>query len=145
MSLLKYVVVGAVGYYLGQPRGREQVQRLYKQAEQKLRSPEADRIKQRGKEITRERATAARDLMKRKAGSNGAVATDGSTTTAEPPSPTANAAVVDQTSPAPAGPDPETGFGGRTVAEDTEAVRTGVTPPPPLGRVTGDTPAADRP
>jgi hypothetical protein len=95
MSLFKYVVVGAVGYYLGQPRGREQVQRLYKQAEQKLRSPEADRIKQRGKEITRERATAARDLMKRKAGSNGAVATDGSTTTAEPPSPTANAAVVD--------------------------------------------------
>ena len=30
------------------------------------------------------------------------------------------------------------GFGGRTVAEDTEAVRLGITPPAPVGRIHDD-------
>jgi hypothetical protein len=34
-----------------------------------------------------------------------------------------------------------TGFGGRTVAEDSEAAHTGLVPPPPIGRTTPPSPA----
>ena len=42
----------------------------------------------------------------------------------------------DQSADAAAAAGTETGFGGRTVAEDTQAVRTGITPPPPAARIT---------
>ena len=38
-----------------------------------------------------------------------------------------------------------TGFGGRTVAEDSQAVITGMSAPPPAGRVLPSVPTADRP
>jgi hypothetical protein len=164
MSLIKYGLAAALGYHLGQPQGRKQLEQLRRQVIQLGKRPEVKQWQERGGDIAYERALAA----KRRA----------STTLARKtvdPAPGATTSVVDSTDPIP-GPstgrfrrpaggwrkpratptDPAaplsalhdadaasatTGFGGRTVTEDSEAARTGVTPPPPVGRPAPPPPA----
>jgi len=122
VSLFKYVIAAAAGYYLGQPDGRRLVQRLRQQATALVHSPQATQLKERGWDIAGDRASSAIKLVGRQRRNGSAVAPEGG--------------VSDQPSDAAAGPGTETGFGGRTVAEDTQAARTGITPPPPVGRIT---------
>jgi hypothetical protein len=118
VSLFKYVIAAAAGYYLGQPNGRRLVQRLRQQATELAHSPQATQLKERGWDIAGDRASGALKLVQRKR-TNGSAAAPGADGTAS-----------DQPSDAAASPDSETGFGGRTVAEHTQAIRTGITPPP---------------
>ena len=48
MSVFKYAVVAAVGYYVGQPYGRRQVQRLREQAVELVHGPRAKQLQERG-------------------------------------------------------------------------------------------------
>ncbi|MDT7554126.1 MAG: hypothetical protein QOI16_2662 [Pseudonocardiales bacterium] len=126
VSLFKYVVAAAAGYYLGQPHGRRLVQRLRQEATELVHSPRATQLKERGWDIAGDRASGAVKLVRRKR-------TNASTGA---PDPDGGSAASDQPADAVAGAGTETGFGGRTVAEDTQAVRTGITPPAPAGRTT---------
>jgi hypothetical protein len=165
MSLIKYGIAAAVGYHLGQPQGRKQLEQLRRQVVQLGKRPEVKQWQERGWDIAYERALAA----KRRASTTLARQKTGE------PAPGATTSVVDSTDPIP-GPgtgrfrrpaggwrkprptpaDPAaplsapheagaasaaTGFGGRTVTEDAEAARTGVTPPPPVGRPAPPPPA----
>ena len=51
MSVFKYAVAVAVGYYVGQPNGRRQVRRLREQAVELVRGPRAKQLKERGWDI----------------------------------------------------------------------------------------------
>jgi hypothetical protein len=123
VSLFKYGVAAAAGYYLGQPHGRRLVQRVRRQATELVRSPQATQLKERGWDIAGDRASGAINLARRKRRKGSALLPDGGGTASGRPSDVA------------AGPGTETGFGGRTVAEDTQAVRTGITPHPAAGRI----------
>ena len=59
MSVFKYAVAVAVGYYVGQPNGRRQVQSLREQAVELVRGPRAKQLKERGWDIAVERTSAA--------------------------------------------------------------------------------------
>ena len=50
MSLLKYAIAAAIGYYVGQPGGRRQVQQLSQKATELVRSPKAAELKDRGQQ-----------------------------------------------------------------------------------------------
>lgn len=127
MSLFKYVVAAAAGYYLGQPNGRRLVQRLRQQATELVHSPQATQLKERSWDIAGDRASDAVKLVRRKRTNGSAAVPDGD----------ADGTVSDQPSIAAAGPGAEAGFSGRTVADDTRAVRTSMTSPPPAaGRIT---------
>jgi hypothetical protein len=130
VSLFKYVVAAAAGYYLGQPNGRRLVERLRQQATELVRSPQATQLKERGWDLAGDRASDAIKLVRRKRTSGSAAAPDEGGT------------VGDQPSAAAAGPGTETGFNGRTVADDIRAARTSITSPPPAGRIT-DTDSTD--
>ena len=124
MSLFKYVVAAAAGYYLGQPHGRRLVQRLRQQTTELIHSPQATQLKERGWDIAGDRASDAVKLVRRKrTNGSGAVPDEGGT-------------MGDQPSAAAAGPGTETGFSGRAVADDIRAARTSTTSPPPAGRIT---------
>jgi hypothetical protein len=127
VSLLKYVIAGAIGYYAGQPGGQRQLQRLRQKATELASSPQARQLKECGRNIAKERASATLDLARRKRSNGSATTADASGTAGAPPSR------------AESGSRTGTGFGGRTAAEDTQPVRTGTTPPPPVGRTTGQT------
>ncbi|HEY0811646.1 MAG TPA: hypothetical protein VGE11_00070 [Pseudonocardia sp.] len=124
MSLFKYVVAAAAGYYLGQPSGRRQIQRLRGQATELVHSPQATQLKERGWDIAGDRVSSAINLVRRKRRNGSAADLD------------AGATATDRLSNGAPGSGTETGFSGRTVAEDTQAVRTGITPPTPVGRLT---------
>ena len=111
MSLFKYAIAAAVGYYAAQPGGRRQFEQLWQKATDLVRSPKAIELKQRGREIAGERASAAVGKVRGKSAKAGTdTPTDGSATATA------------------------TGLGGRTVADDTQAIRTGVLPPGPATR-----------
>ena len=59
VSVFKYAVAAAVGYYVGQPNGRRQVQGLREQAVELVRGPRAKQLKERGWDIAVERTSAA--------------------------------------------------------------------------------------
>jgi hypothetical protein len=124
VSLFKYVAAAAAGYYLGQPHGQRLVQRLRGKATELVRSPQATQLKERGWDIAGDRASGAINLVRRKR-RNGSVAAQDAGGAASP-----------QPSDAAPAPGTETGFGGRTVAEDPRAVRTDITPPAPASRIT---------
>lgn len=120
MSLLKYVIAAAAGYYAGQPGGRRQIEQLRQKAADLVRSPKATELKQRGREIAGERASAVVDKARRKSAND--VAVGGAN--ADTGTPTAGSATDTTTA----------GLGGHTVADETQAVRTGVLPPGPAPR-----------
>jgi hypothetical protein len=129
VSLFKYAVAAAVGYYVGQPNGRRQVQGLREQAVELVRGPRAKQLKERGWDIAVERTSAAIKRAQRRR-ADAAAALELSDTASQP------SGGVAESEP--------TGFGGRTVAEDTETVRLGITPPPPVGRTHGDVNSPER-
>jgi hypothetical protein len=119
MSLLKYAVAAAIGYFAGQPSGRRQLERLRTKTTELLRSPQVEDLKQRGKDIAGERASTVLKQVRSK------TAESQSDVSSAPSAPvTASSA--------------ETGFSGRHIAEERHAARTGTTPPSPVGRVPGD-------
>jgi hypothetical protein len=132
MSLIKYGIAAALGYYLGQPQGRKQLQQLRQQVIQLSKRPEVKQLQ----DSARERALAAKDRavtsLARKKDSPEPAPAD--TRMAGPTTPIAAPKTGRAES-------PTTGFGGRTVAEDSDAARTGLVPPPPIGRTTPPSPA----
>ena len=86
MSLLKYAIAAAIGYYAGQPGGRRQIQQLGQKATELVRSPKAAELKDRSRELVGERASAAVDKVRRKttddSTSSGATTTTTGTATA---------------------------------------------------------------
>ena len=125
MSLLKYAAAAALGYFAGQPSGRRQLERLRRKAAEIVRSPQVEELKQRGKDIAGERASTVLNQVRHKSAESQA-AGDASGAPGSPPS----GAVAGSTA--------ETGFSGRTIAEERQAARTGSTPPSPVGRVADD-------
>ena len=91
MSLIKYGIAAAVGYHLGQPQGRKQLEQLRRQVVQLGKRPEVKQWQERGRDIAYERALAAKSLA--------------STTLARKktvdPAPGAITSVVDSTDPVP--------------------------------------------
>jgi hypothetical protein len=124
MGLTKYGLAVGIGYHLGQPLGRQQLLWLRQQVIGLARRPAVRKLRERAWDVAGECALAARNLAAKKlpGTSKGAAA--------------ATASSADGAAP--------TGFGGRTVAEDSQAALTGVTPPPPAGRVPPTAPSADR-
>ena len=123
MSLLKYAIAAAIGYYAGQPGGRRQIQQLGQKANELVRSPKAAELKDRSRELVGERASAAVDKVRRKSA-------DDSTTSG-------TTAVTGTTTAAPA---PVTAAGGadnRLGGDDIQAAQTGVLPPGPASRAPG--------
>jgi hypothetical protein len=123
VSLLKYAIAAAIGYYAGQPGGRRQIQQLGQKANELVRSPKAAELKDRSRELVGERASAAVDKVRRKSA-------DDSTTSG-------TTAVTGTTT---AGPAPVTAAGGadnRLGGDDIQAAQTGVLPPGPASRAPG--------
>ena len=134
MSLLKYAIAAAIGYYAGQPGGRRQIQQLGQKATELVKSPKAAEFKDRGRELVGERASAAVDKVRRKT-------TDDSTSSGTTASGTATAGSTSVTAPvtAPATA-PVTAAGGadnRLAGDDIQAAQTGVLPPGPASRASG--------
>jgi len=122
MSVLKYAIAAAAGYYAGQPSGQRQLTRLRTQLTELASGPQAAQFKERGRTIAAERVSAARGLVRRNRADDAATAPHTDGTAGVRPSPTKPAS------------DREAGFDGRTAAEDSEAVYKGIAPPPPVGR-----------
>ena len=129
MSLLKYAIAAAIGYYAGQPGGRRQIQQLGQKATELVRSPKAAELKDRGRELVGERASAAVDKVRRKT-------TDDSTSSGATTTGTATAGSASVTTPATT---PVTAAGGadNRGADDIQAAQTGVLPPGPASRASG--------
>jgi hypothetical protein len=114
MGLTKYGVAAGIGYHLGQPQGRRQLRWLRQQIIGLARRPEVRDLRERGWDVAGDCALAASNLARKLRGKSRA-------TVAAPRGP------LDGTGP--------NGFEGRTVAEDSHAVITGIVPPSPAGRV----------
>lgn len=129
MSLLKYAIAAAIGYYAGQPGGRRQIQQLGQKATELVRSPKAAELKDRSRELVGERASAAVDKVRRKT-------TDDSTSSGATTTGTATAGSASVTTPATT---PVTAAGGADDrgADDIQAAQTGVLPPGPASRASG--------
>src|SRR3954454_18902254 len=116
MSLIKYGIAAAVGYHVGQPRGRKQLEQMRRHVVELSKRPQVKRWQERGWDITYERA---------RAGARLAATTIGGRKAVGPAGPTIPVSPSEAAGTAPAA----TGFGGRTAAEDSEAARTGLVPP----------------
>jgi hypothetical protein len=132
VSLLKYAIAAAIGYYAGQPGGRRQMQQLGQKATELVRSPKAAELKDRGRELVGERASAAVGKVRRKTTDDST--SSGATTTTTTGTATAGSASV--TTPVTT---PVTAAGGadNRGADDIQAAQTGVLPPGPASRGSG--------
>ena len=131
MSLLKYAIAAAIGYYAGQPGGRRQIQQLGQKATELVKSPKAAELKDRSRELVGERASAAVDKVRRKTTDDST--SSGATTTTTG---TATAGSASVTTPVTT---PVTAAGGadNRGADDIQAAQTGVLPPGPASRASG--------
>jgi hypothetical protein len=131
VSLLKYAIAAAIGYYAGQPGGRRQIQQLGQKATELVRSPKAAELKDRSRELVGERASAAVDKVRRKTTDDST--SSGATTTTTG---TATAGSASVTTPATT---PVTAAGGadNRGTDDIQAAQTGVLPPGPASRASG--------
>jgi hypothetical protein len=125
MGLTKYGLAVGIGYHLGQPYGRQQLRWLRQQIIGLSRRPAVRSLRERGWDIAGEYALAASNLVSRKLRGTSKVAAADTRNPADGAAPT--------------------GFGGRTVAEDSQAAITGIAPPPPAGRIQPVVLPADRP
>lgn len=125
MSLLKYAVVAAIGYFAGQPSGRRQLERLRSKATEIVRSPQVEDLKQRGKDIAGERASTVLNQVRRKSADSPTADDASGAPGGRPSGPLASSSA-------------ETEFSGRKIAEERQAARSGITPPSPVGRVADD-------
>jgi hypothetical protein len=125
MSLLKYAVVAAIGYFAGQPSGRRQLERLRHKATEMVRSPQVEDLKQRGKDIAGERASTVLNHVRRNSAESQTAGDASGVPGSEASGPVAGSSA-------------ETGFSGRTIAEERHAARTGTTSSAPVGRFTDD-------
>ena len=128
MSLLKYAIAAAIGYYAGQPGGRRQIQQLGQKATELVRSPKAAELKDRGRELVGERASAAVGKVRRKSTDD---STTSGTTAATGTATTGSGSVTTPVT------TPVTAAGGadnRTAADEIQAAQTGVLPPGPASR-----------
>ena len=165
MSLIKYGIAAAVGYHFGQPQGRKQLEQLRRQLVQLGKRPEVKQWQERGRDIAYDRALAAKSLASTTLARKKTVDPAPGVTTSvldstdpipgpgtgrfgrrasgwRKPRPTPADPAAPLSAPHEAGAaSAATGFGGRTVTEDAEAARTGVTPPPPVGRPAPPPPA----
>ena len=130
MSLLKYAIAAAIGYYAGQPGGRRQIQQLGQKATELVKSPKAAELKDRSRELVGERASAAVNKVRRKTTDDST--SSGATTTTG----TATAGSASVTTPVTT---PVTAAGGadNRGADDIQAAQTGVLPPGPASRASG--------
>ena len=133
MSLLKYAIAAAIGYYAGQPGGRRQIQQLGQKATELVKSPKAAELKDRGRELVGERASAAVDKVRRKTTDDST--SSGATTTTTTGTATAGSASVTTPVTTPA-TTPVTAAGGadNRDAGDIQAAQTGTLPPGPASR-----------
>ena len=131
MSLLKYAIAAAIGYYAGQPGGRRQIQQLGQKATELVKSPKAAELKDRSRELVGERASAAVNKVRRKTTDDST--SSGATTTTTG---TATAGSASVTTPVTT---PVTAAGGadNRGADDIQAAQTGVLPPGPASRGSG--------
>jgi hypothetical protein len=131
VSLLKYAIAAAIGYYAGQPGGRRQIQQLGQKATELVRSPKAAELKDRSRELVGERASAAVDKVRRKTTDDST--SSGATTTTTG---TATAGSASVTTPVTT---PVTAAGGadNRGADDIQAAQTGTLPPGPASRASG--------
>ena len=127
MSLLKYAIAAAIGYYAGQPGGRRQIQQLGQKANELVKSPKAAELKDRGRELVGDRASAAVGKVRRKSADDSTT----SGTTAATGTPTSGPAPV--TAPVTAAGGADNRLGG----DDIQAAQTGVLPPGPASRASG--------
>jgi len=129
VSLLKYAIAAAIGYYAGQPGGRRQIQQLGQKATELVKSPKAAELKDRSRELVGERASAAVDKVRRKTTDDST--SSGATTTTTTGTATAGSASV--TTPVTT---PVTAAGGadNRGADDIQAAQTGTLPPGPASR-----------
>ena len=130
MSLLKYAIAAAIGYYAGQPGGRRQIQQLGQKATELVKSPKAAELKDRSRELVGERASAAVDKVRRKT-TDDSTSSGATTTTTTTGTATAGSASV--TTPVTT---PVTAAGGadNRDAGDIQAAQTGTLPPGPASR-----------
>ena len=133
MSLLKYAIAAAIGYYAGQPGGRRQIQQLGQKATELVRSPKAAELKDRSRELVGERASAAVDKVRRKTTDDST--SSGATTTTTGTATAGSASVTT----APPVTTPVTAAGGadNRGADDIQAAQTGTLPPGPASRASG--------
>lgn len=165
MGLTKYGLAVGIGYHFGRPDGRQQLLWLRQQIIDLARAPAVRNLRERGWDIAGECALAAKNLAAEKLPGKSKVADaavpqgrnrglrvrswrrprpyPAAPPTAATPMDTADRAAAAAGSPAD-GAAP-TGFGGRTVAEDSQAAITGTSAPPPVGRVPPTVPRPDRP
>ena len=175
MGLIKYGLAVGIGYHFGRPNGRQQLLWLRQQITELARIPAVRQLGERGWDVAGEHALAAKNLASEKLSGKSKAADADATTPVDdigtaidrgrdrglrgrwrrprpypvaPPTAETRVDTVDQadaaTGSAADGTAP-TGFGGRTVAEDSQAAITGMPPPPPAGRVPPTVRPTDRP
>ena len=131
MGLLSHAVAFGLGYALATPGGRKQAQKLQAQATDLMHRPEVKQLQERAKTTAGKKVQAAKSrLGNHGESSNGTAGAFGASAAADD---------LEATGPGPVpAPTPSTaheptgtgGFTGTTVAEDSEAVRLGLSTPP---------------
>jgi hypothetical protein len=143
MKLINGLVFG-LGYLLGRPDGRRQLAQLRQQMTDLARNPEVKRLQERGWNAAGERMLAAKNVLAQKLDKNDGAA-EGEAADEKTDSPggrgTGKSRFRRRPRPYPDAPT-ATAFSGTTVAEDSQAVITGIPTPPLAARTPPGPPAS---
>ena len=74
MGLVKYGLAVGLGYVLGRPEGRAQLQKVGQQAVELSRHPEVERLKEQGKSVAAEKVDAVKQKVATRTGESGTAA-----------------------------------------------------------------------